>query len=68
MQKVDKKGLGNQIPPDLFHVEIYFEANGSTMASAQQFYDYYKGSNWRNYKNDLIENWKVLAWQWIYYR
>lgn len=37
MQKVDKKGLGNQIPPHLFHVEIYFEANGSTMASAQQF-------------------------------
>ena len=68
MQNVKNKGLGNQIPPDLFHVEVYFLANGSSIENAQKFYNYFNDNNWRNYRNEVINNWKVLAWQWIYYR
>ncbi len=62
-----KKGLGNKIPPDLFYVEVYFLANGSTIKTAHHFFNYYNDRNWRNYRNEVIKNWKVLAWQWIYY-
>lgn len=61
-------GLGNEIPPDLFHVEIYFLANGSTVEIAHHFFNYYKDNDWKNNRNCIIKNWKVLAWQWIYYR
>ena len=66
-EKVIKKGLGIQVPPALFHVEVYFIANRSTEAKAKAFFDYYQLKDWMH--NDLpIKNWKVLAWQWIYYK
>lgn len=61
-------GLGNQIPPDLFIVEIYFVANGSTIENAHVFVNHYQNRNWRNNRNIIIKNWKVLAWQWIFYK
>ncbi len=67
MLKNKNKGLGTQIPPDLFLVEIYFLANSSTKEAAHLFYNFYKDNNWRNNRNIIIKNWKVLAWQWIYY-
>ncbi|MNJ95264.1 hypothetical protein D3C87_129720 [compost metagenome] len=61
------EGLGNQIPPDLFHVEIYFIANGSTVENAHVFFNEFDKRKWINRNDSIIKNWKVLAWQWIYY-
>lgn len=60
-------GLGNIIPPDLFYVEIYFLAHSSTTEYALEFYTYYKEKAWKNEQGTFIKNWKILAWQWIYY-
>ncbi len=65
--KKDLKGLGENIPPDPFLVNLYFEANGSTIDFAQRFYNYYKHKGWLNQCHKRIRNWKVIAWQWIYY-
>lgn len=62
------KGLGAVLPPDSFHVNVYFEANGSTLKYAQHFYQYYEQKGWLNQSQQRIRNWKVLAWQWIHYR
>ena len=62
------RGLGNQIPPDLLLVEIYFVANGSSIENAHFCLKHYENKKWINNKNLLIKNWKVLAWQWIFYK
>ncbi|WP_313492022.1 MULTISPECIES: hypothetical protein [Sphingobacterium] len=68
MVTIKNKGLGKEIPPDLFHVEVYFLANGSSTEMAHHFFNYYKDNKWRNNRNIVIKNWKVLAWQWIYHK
>ena len=65
--KGKRKGLGIDVPPALFHVEIYFIANQSTELRAREFFDHYQEKEWLH--NDVpIKNWKVLAWQWIFYK
>ncbi|MEN5232521.1 hypothetical protein [Sphingobacterium faecium] len=68
MLKDKNYGLGNQIPPDLFYVEIYFLAHNSTTGYAIEFYTYYKEKGWKNEQETFVKNWKILAWQWIYYK
>jgi len=67
LDKQKSKGLGADTPPDLFYVEVYFMANHSTMERAHAFFGFYACREWKNYRNQPIKNWKVLAWQWIYY-
>lgn len=62
------EGLGNNIPPTLLYVEIYFSANGSSNKEANEFFKYYGDLNWKNSKGKLFRNWKEIAWEWIYYK
>lgn len=64
----NNKGYGFHVPPDYKDVEIYFLANHSSLEAAKSFYEYYASGNWINRRGHLIKNWKVLAWQWIYYK
>ncbi|QQT55344.1 hypothetical protein I6I98_08840 [Sphingobacterium multivorum] len=61
------KGLGRQIPPDLFHVKVYFSYFGRDERYAAVFFDHYQSLAWKNQKGQPISNWKVLAWQWLNY-
>lgn len=65
MEKNKKTGLGKEIPPDLFNVKIYFSYYGQDDGWAAAFYNHYQSIGWKNRNDQLISNWKVLAWQWI---
>lgn len=64
----NNKGYGFNVPPDYKEVEIYFLANQSTIEAAKLFYECFTNRNWINRRGHQIKNWKVLAWQWIYYK
>lgn len=61
------KGEGRGVPPLYCFVEIYFLANNSTLGLAKEFFRFYSERQWLNPNGELIKNWKVLAWQWIFY-
>jgi hypothetical protein len=61
-----KKGLGVTIPPQKFHVILYFSQQGQTEQSANEFFQKYSQEKWKNNKGKRIKNWKVHAWQWIW--
>ena len=65
MAENKKTGLGKEIPPDLFHVKIYFSYYGQDDHYASEFYDHYQSLTGKNPKGQPISNWKTLAWQWI---
>ncbi|MNI28089.1 hypothetical protein D3C81_1451900 [compost metagenome] len=68
MAENKKTGLGKEIPPDLFHVKVYFSCYNQDECCALAFYDYYQSLNWRNRNGTTLSNWKILAWQWIHYK
>jgi len=59
-------GLGSVVPPQKKHVLVYFSQQGQTKEMAMGFYRSYDIAAWKNTKGDLIKNWKVHAWQWIW--
>jgi hypothetical protein len=67
MMAVKKKdGYGEQIPPALRHVIIYFDQKGSSSESAKEFFGHYKSRGWKTEKGCPIKNWKALANNWIW--
>jgi hypothetical protein len=60
-------GLGNFIAPLKMYVLVYFSQQGQPESAAMQFYEYYDSRQWKNTKGSKIKNWKVHAWQWIWY-
>lgn len=68
MGGIAEKGLGITVPPDLAHVTIYFEEKGCSGDLAMEFFREYEGKGWNNRTGLKISNWKVHAWEWIYYR
>jgi hypothetical protein len=60
-------GGGKEVPPLKRDVCIYFNSAGIEPVLAFEFYDYYSQKQWK-YRGNKIGNWKVLAWQWIWYR
>lgn len=62
-----KSGFGNQIPPDMEHVMIWFLQKGSNEISALSFYKYYEDQRWLNSKGRVIKDWKMTAWEWFWF-
>ena len=67
MLRVDR-GIGTEIPPEFKLVELYFLANQSTSELAACFFEHFSCRAWKNRRGRLIRNWKVIAWQWIFYQ
>ena len=59
-------GLGSQVPPDYLFVEIYFLQKGKTRLQACEFFKHYCTKGWKNAEGNLIKDWKIYAWQWIW--
>ena len=59
-------GRGRDIPPEQEHVEIYFLQCNKTKEAAIEFYLHYSGRYWRSLSGKVIQDWKRLAWQWIW--
>ncbi|UOE51363.1 hypothetical protein MTO98_09760 [Mucilaginibacter sp. SMC90] len=60
------KGYGNQIPPDKNIVVIWFIEKGSNEITALAFYRSYQVKQWRNKRGNVIKDWKMRAWQWLW--
>ncbi len=68
MKQLNRKsvGIGRVIPPIKNHVIIYFLQKGLTEKQAIDFFDDYNERGWRNRSGDIISNWKVHAWEWVW--
>lgn len=64
----DNLGYGYITPPQLNHVVVYFSNNGSNEKAARDFFEYFHSKSWKNRRGAPLKNWKVVAWQWIYYK
>lgn len=58
-------GLGKEIPPAKYHVQIYFEQLGATLTDAQSFFKEQHRRSWRYPNGNPVRNWKALASAWI---
>jgi hypothetical protein len=61
-------GNGKSVPPLKKDLIVYFKYYGKSENDAIIFFDYYKSKGWVNPRGTLIRNWKILAWQWIWYK
>jgi len=61
-------GRGCDIPPDPSHVDIYFLQCKKSREAASEFYRHYSRRYWRAATGKVIQDWKRLAWQWIWNR
>ncbi|MBX2942736.1 MAG: hypothetical protein KF860_10345 [Cyclobacteriaceae bacterium] len=59
-------GQGKNVPPIREHVIIYLMQKGLTEKRAHDFFNQYADKNWRNRNGELISNWKVHAWEWVW--
>jgi hypothetical protein len=60
------RGLGRELPPVKKHVLVYFQQKGLSIQAATEFYQHYHKRNWLNLNGNLIKDWKMCAWQWIW--
>jgi hypothetical protein len=60
------KGRGCDVPPARQHVEIYFLQKGLSLQASREFYQHYCNKQWARQDGQLIQDWKRLAWQWIW--
>jgi len=58
---------GRDMPPEPEHVEIYFLQCKESTEAAGKFYAHYAHRQWRSSGGKAIQDWKRLAWQWIWY-
>ena len=61
-------GRGCNVPPRPEYVEIYFLQCKKSKAAASDFFAYYSQRDWRSLRGEVIQDWKRLAWQWIWNR
>jgi hypothetical protein len=61
----DQRGFGNEMPPNLNLVEIYFDQKGHGK-QAVPFYEFYQHIDWCTAKGHPYKNWKILASDWIF--
>lgn len=60
--------FGKQLPPPKDAVIIWFIQQGSTEATALEYFMFYKSRKWLNNKNLPLKDWKMTAWQWLWNR
>jgi len=60
------EGCGDEMPPSLQHVKIYFDQKGLCAKAAEAFYQYHQKRKWKTEKGCPIRNWKVCASHWIW--
>ena len=58
-------GAGNTVPPIKEHVIIYFSQKNVQEIEALNFYNHFNKRKWKNNRNRKVNNWKVIAWEWI---
>lgn len=61
-----KNGYGNEVPPEIEYVYIYFLEKGFAKEHALCFFEHYQQKCWLNPTGKLILDWKRCAWQWIW--
>ncbi len=59
-------GFGEEVPPLLDHVIIYFLQKNESRETAIEFYNHYADKKWKNRRGNQIRDWKVHAWFWIW--
>ena len=59
-------GRGCDVPPRPEYVEIYFLQRKKTTEAAHEFHRHYSMRYWRSPSGKVIQDWKRLAWQWIW--
>jgi hypothetical protein len=59
-------GRGCDVPPARQQVEIYFLQKGLSLQASREFYQHYCNKQWARQDGQLIQDWKRLAWQWIW--
>ena len=59
-------GRGRDMPPKQEYVEIYFLQCKKSKEAASEFYTHYSRRYWRSPSGEAIQDWKRLAWQWIW--
>lgn len=60
-------GFGSQCPADETHVSVYFLQQGASADEAEKFLSRCQAKQLKNPGGKLFENWKRLAWTWIWY-
>jgi hypothetical protein len=66
MRRYQTSGLGRDIPPEREYVEIYFLQCKKSIEAASEFFAHYSQRFWRSSNGEIIQDWKRLAWQWIW--
>ncbi|WP_316828585.1 hypothetical protein [Pedobacter miscanthi] len=66
MDENQRKGFGCEVPPLQKHVVIWFSHNGADVSIALNFYSLYESIQWKNSRGNIIGNWKVHAWKWLW--
>ncbi len=63
--KHKKMGMGASVPPLKNHVVIYFSQKNIQEVEALNFYKHFSKRKWKNKRNEKVNNWKIIAWEWI---
>lgn len=62
----ESAGRGCDVPPTMTQVEVYLLQKGTSVYVARQFYQHYFDRAWVRVNGGLVQDWKRLAWQWIW--
>lgn len=60
------QGSGNQIPPKLDHVKIYFSQKNIPESEAEVFFFYYQDMDWKTETGTPVRDWKAAANEWVW--
>lgn len=58
--------FSRNVPPSLEQVKAYFDFLHVPAAEAEVFYFYYQGMDWRNETGTAIQDWIMVADDWVW--
>lgn len=62
---IKQTGNGIDVPPSTNHVIIYFNQKGHCKEQALRFISHFNKRSWKNFRGEVLSNWKQIAWKWI---